>query len=59
MATKTIILAAVNGDTLVDNAAEDVTATVVVRDTAPTRSNVPTRASVPSRSNVPTRPTTY
>ncbi len=41
MATKTIILAAVNGDTLVDNAAEDVIASVVVRDTTPTRSNVP------------------
>lgn len=37
MATKTIILAAVNGDTLVDNTAEDVTATVTVRDTNPTR----------------------
>ncbi len=59
MATKAVILAAVNGDTLVDIAAEDVIATVVVRDTAPTRSNVPTRAAVPSRSNVPTRPVTY
>ena len=59
MATKTIVLAAVNGDSLVDNAAEDVTATVTVRDTTPTRSNVPTRAGVPARSAVPTRPTTY
>ena len=31
MATKTIVLAAVNWDTLVDNAAEDATATVAVR----------------------------
>ncbi len=59
MATKTVILAAVNGDTLVDNAAEDVTATVVVRDTTPTRSTVPTRAAVPSRTSVPTRPISY
>lgn len=59
MATKAVVLAAVNGDTLVDSAAEEVIAMVVVRDTAPTRSNVPTRASVPSRSAVPTRPTTY
>ncbi len=59
MATKTVILAAVNGDTLVDNAAEDVTAHVTVRDTTPTRSSVPPRAAVPSRSVVPTRPTTY
>ena len=59
MATKTVILAAVNGDSLVDNATEDVTAIVTVRDTAPTRSNVPTRAAVPSRGSVPTRPTTY
>lgn len=56
MATKTVILADNAGATLSDNAAEDVTATVVVRDTAPTRSNVPTRAAVPSRSVVPTRP---
>ena len=59
MATKSIILAAVNGDTLVDNAAEDVTAIVAVRDTTPTRSTVPTRSNVPMRSAVPTRPTTY
>jgi hypothetical protein len=59
MATKTVILADNAGETLVDNAAEDVTATVVVRDTAPTRSNVPTRASVPSRSVVPNRPIGY
>ncbi len=59
MATKTVILAAVNGDTLVDNAAEDVTANVVVRDPAPTRSTVPTRAAVPGRSAVPTRPVSY
>ncbi len=59
MATKTIILAAVNGDSLVDNAAEDVTATVTVRDTAPTRSTVPTRSNVPTRSTVPTRPIGY
>ena len=59
MATKIVTLAAVNGDSLVDNAAEDVTATVVVRDTTPTRSNVPTRAAVPSRGTVPTRPTSY
>lgn len=59
MATKTTVLAAVNGDTLVDNAAEDVTATVTVRDTTPTRSNVPARAAVPSRSAVPPRLTTY
>jgi len=39
MATRAVILAAVNGDTLVDNAAEDVAASVVVRDTTPTRSN--------------------
>jgi hypothetical protein len=59
MATKTVILAAVNGDSLVDNAAEDVTATVTVRDTTPTRSSVPPRAAVPTRTAVPTRPTTY
>ena len=59
MATKTVILAAVNGDSLVDNAAEDVIANVVARDPAPTRGNVPTRSSVPTRSAVPTRPTTY
>lgn len=59
MATKTVILAAVNGDTLVDNAAEDVIANVVARDPAPMRSTVPTRAAVPSRSAVPSRPTTY
>jgi hypothetical protein len=59
MATKTVILADNAGETLVDIAAEDVTAIVTVRDTTPTRSNVPTRASVPSRSAVPTRPTTY
>lgn len=59
MATKTVTLADNAGETLVDNTAEDVTATVTVRDTAPTRSTVPTRASVPSRSAVPTRPTTY
>jgi hypothetical protein len=59
MATKTVTLAAVNGDSLVDIAAEDVIANVVVRDMAPTRGNVPTRTSVPSRSTVPTRPTTY
>ncbi len=59
MATKTVTLAAVNGDTLVDIAAEDVIANVVARDAAPARSNVPTRAAVPSRSSVPTRPTTY
>ena len=59
MATKTVILVAVNGDSLVDNAAEDVTANVVARDPAPTRSNVPTRAAVPSRSTVPTRPIGY
>lgn len=59
MANKAVILAAVNGDTLVDNAAEDVTATVTVRDATPTRSNVPTRSAVPSRSSVPQRPATY
>lgn len=59
MATKAIVLAAVNGDTLVDNATEDVIATVTVRDPAPTRSNVPTRTSVPTRSAVPTRPVGY
>jgi len=59
MATKTVILAAVNGDTLVDNAAEDVIANVTARDPAPARSNVPTRAAVPTRGTVPTRPTTY
>ena len=59
MATKTVILAAVNGDTLEDNAAEDVIANVTARDPAPTRSNVPTRAAVPTRSAVPTRPVGY
>jgi hypothetical protein len=59
MATKTVTLAAVNGDSLVDNAAEDVIANVAARDPAPTRSNVPARAAVPSRSVVPTRPATY
>ena len=59
MATKTVILAAVNGDSLVDNAAEDMTATVTVRDTTPTRSSVPPRTAVPTRTTVPTRPTTY
>jgi hypothetical protein len=59
MATKTVTLAAVNGDSLVDIAAEDVTATVTVRDTTPTRGTVPTRSAVPFRSSVPTRPTTY
>jgi hypothetical protein len=59
MATKTVILAAVNEDTLVDIAAEDVFANVTARDPAPTRSNVPTRAAVPSRSNVPNRPIGY
>ena len=48
MATKTVILAAVNGDSLVDNAAEDVIANVTARDPAPTRGNVPTRSSVPT-----------
>ena len=59
MATKQVILAAVNGDTLVDNAAEDEVATVTARDTAPTRSNVPARSAVPSRSAMPTRPVSY
>jgi hypothetical protein len=59
MATKTVILVAVNGDSLVDISAEDVTANVVARDPAPTRSNVPTRVSVPSRSVVPSRPIGY
>ncbi len=59
MATRAVILAAVNGDTLVDNAAEDVAASVVVRDTTPRRSNVPSRVAVPSRSSVPTRPVSY
>ncbi len=59
MATKAVILADAAGETLVDAAAEDVTANVVVRDPAPTRSNVPTRAAVPSRSTVPTRPVGY
>ena len=59
MATKTVILADNAGETLVDNAAEDVTATVTVRDTTPTRSSVPPRAAVPTRTVVPTRPTTY
>ena len=59
MATKAVILADAAGETLVDAAAEDVTANVVVRHPAPTRGNVPTRSSVPTRSAVPTRPTTY
>jgi len=59
MATKTVILADNAGETLVDIAAEDVTANVTARDAAPTRSNVPTRATVPSRSTVPTRPVGY
>ena len=59
MASKQVIMAAVNGDTLQDNAAEDVATTVVVRDATPTRTSVPARGGVPSRSSVPTRPTTY
>lgn len=59
MATKTVILADNAGETLVDNAAEDVTANVTVRDATPTRSTVPSRSNVPTRSAVPTRPTTY
>ncbi len=59
MAMKTVILVALNGDSLVDNAAEDVIANVTARDPAPTRSNAPTRSSVPSRNNVPTRPIGY
>ena len=52
MATKTVISAAVNEDTLVDTAAKDVTATVTVRDTTPTRSTVPAWTAVPTRSAV-------
>ncbi len=59
MATKNVILADNAGETLVDQAAEDVTANVVARDPSPTRSNVPTRAAVPSRSTVPTRSVGY
>lgn len=59
MATKAIVLAAVNGDTLVDIAAEDVIANVIARDTAPTRGNVPARAAVPSRNTVPVRLVSY
>ncbi len=59
MATKTVVLAAVNGDSLVDNAAEDVIANVTARDPSPTRASVPTRAAVPSRTAVPTRPASY
>jgi len=59
MATKTVILADNAGETLVDNAAEDVTATVLARDNSPVRANAPVRASVPTRGTVPTRPTSY
>jgi len=56
MATKTVILVAVNGDSLVDIAAEDVTATVLARDNSPVRATAPVRANVPTRGAVPTRP---
>ncbi len=59
MATKTVTLAAVNGDSLVDNAAEDVTATILARDNSPARATAPVRANVPTRGTVPTRPTSY
>jgi len=59
MATKAVILADIAGETLTDNAAEDVTATVVARDNSPVRAPAPVRATVPIRGTVPTRPTSY
>ncbi len=59
MAIKAVILADNAGETLVDTAAEDVTASVLARDNSPVRATTPARANVPTRGTVPTRPTSY